>query len=407
MDCMRINCAHDDAPTWERMIRHLKRANQELQRSCRLSMDIAGPKLRTASLEPGPPVIKIKPHRDALGNVTMPALVGHRRADGADGGLPLARADADARCGSARRSVRPGHDNRIRRRTRPRRAPLRIRELSGGGIVAELESNGVHRVRNRVLRFATAQSRESRRVVNVPATAPPLLLDERRYAAAHAGVDSGPGGVRRRSRQGPRSRPALASRCRRYSGTCSPERPSGSTTASSGVSCGPSSPIAIVVDITQARPDGGRLAAGKGHQPSRHESADSGADRRRIWTISRSSRGTRTWSGIHSFAMPRIFSRCNGISRTSRPMRLGIILKIETRQAFAELPEAAARVHAGRPVRRDDCARRSGGRMRVRADGRSSGRDPVDLRGRAHAGHLGDAGAGVAGEDRACRRAPK
>ena len=53
MDCMRINCAHDDLQAWERMIDHVRRANRDLQRSCRISMDIAGPKLRTGTLEPG------------------------------------------------------------------------------------------------------------------------------------------------------------------------------------------------------------------------------------------------------------------------------------------------------------------------------------------------------------------
>lgn len=36
MDCMRINCAHDDSTTWSRMIDHLKRAEKSLGRSCRI-----------------------------------------------------------------------------------------------------------------------------------------------------------------------------------------------------------------------------------------------------------------------------------------------------------------------------------------------------------------------------------
>ena len=59
MDCMRINCAHDDATAWAQMIEHLRRANGELRRRCRVSMDIGGPKLRTGSVTPGPAIIKI------------------------------------------------------------------------------------------------------------------------------------------------------------------------------------------------------------------------------------------------------------------------------------------------------------------------------------------------------------
>ena len=75
MDCMRINCAHDDASVWDRMIEHLARAKRELRRDCRVCIDIAGPKLRTGPIEPGRPVLKIKPHRDELGRVATPASV--------------------------------------------------------------------------------------------------------------------------------------------------------------------------------------------------------------------------------------------------------------------------------------------------------------------------------------------
>ena len=75
MDCMRINCAHDDAAAWLRMIEHLRRAEQSLGRSCRVVMDLAGPKLRTGPLEPGPAVVRIRPCRDVYGRVTAPARV--------------------------------------------------------------------------------------------------------------------------------------------------------------------------------------------------------------------------------------------------------------------------------------------------------------------------------------------
>jgi pyruvate kinase len=75
MDCMRINCAHDDAAAWARMIAHLRQAERSLGRSCRVVMDLAGPKLRTGPLEPGPAVVRIRPSRDAHGRVTAPARV--------------------------------------------------------------------------------------------------------------------------------------------------------------------------------------------------------------------------------------------------------------------------------------------------------------------------------------------
>jgi pyruvate kinase len=75
MDCMRINCAHDEAAAWLRMIEHLRRAEQSLGRSSRVVMDLAGPKLRTGPIEPGPTVVRIRPRRDVYGRVIAPARV--------------------------------------------------------------------------------------------------------------------------------------------------------------------------------------------------------------------------------------------------------------------------------------------------------------------------------------------
>jgi pyruvate kinase len=46
MDCARINCAHDDPETWERMAVNVREAASRLDRPCRVLMDISGPKCR-------------------------------------------------------------------------------------------------------------------------------------------------------------------------------------------------------------------------------------------------------------------------------------------------------------------------------------------------------------------------
>jgi pyruvate kinase len=46
MDCARVNCAHDDAAAWGRMVDNIHAASQRLDRPCKILMDIAGPKLR-------------------------------------------------------------------------------------------------------------------------------------------------------------------------------------------------------------------------------------------------------------------------------------------------------------------------------------------------------------------------
>ena len=75
MDCMRINCAHDNEEKWIKMIGHLKRARRETGKKCRVLMDLAGPKLRTGPLENGPGVVKWRPRRNAMGQVIDSARI--------------------------------------------------------------------------------------------------------------------------------------------------------------------------------------------------------------------------------------------------------------------------------------------------------------------------------------------
>jgi pyruvate kinase len=75
MDCMRINCAHDGPEAWSGMVRNLRRAEKETGRPCKISMDLAGPKLRTGPVEHGPAVLKYRPKRDDFGRVVSPARI--------------------------------------------------------------------------------------------------------------------------------------------------------------------------------------------------------------------------------------------------------------------------------------------------------------------------------------------
>jgi pyruvate kinase len=43
MNCMRINCAHDDAAAWSRMVSNLSKATTETGKKCRILMDLPGP----------------------------------------------------------------------------------------------------------------------------------------------------------------------------------------------------------------------------------------------------------------------------------------------------------------------------------------------------------------------------
>ena len=80
MDIARINCAHDAPEDWCAMADNVRRAAKAAGRPVRILMDLGGPKLRTGAIAPAPPVLKLRPLRDAYGRVVEPAHVGLRPA---------------------------------------------------------------------------------------------------------------------------------------------------------------------------------------------------------------------------------------------------------------------------------------------------------------------------------------
>ncbi len=137
MDCMRINCAHDDVSHWQQMVGHLRKAEKATGRSCRLAMDGAGPKLRTGPIETGPKVLKIRPHRDVFGKVVTPAQIWLSDADAPipstfrlSARLPVAK--------SWLSQLHPGDQVRFTD-ARGARRKLSIIELSDEGCLAESE----------------------------------------------------------------------------------------------------------------------------------------------------------------------------------------------------------------------------------------------------------------------------
>lgn len=172
MDCMRINCAHDGPSTWERILDHLEKAKRELKRDCQICMDVAGPKLRTGPIEPGPAVLKMRPRRDARGHVTKPAVVAlvpvaqvRSVSVPVDAVLPLDGDLPDVLSGSA-----IDFDDA---RGRSRRLVVRARH--GTFIVAELERTA-YVTSGRLLRFGGSADAVTRRVVDIPSIQQPLIL---------------------------------------------------------------------------------------------------------------------------------------------------------------------------------------------------------------------------------------
>lgn len=75
MNCMRINCAHDGPEEWLALVRQLRAAEKESGQSCKILMDVSGPKPRTGPVEAGPPMLKWRPVRNRLGQLVRPAII--------------------------------------------------------------------------------------------------------------------------------------------------------------------------------------------------------------------------------------------------------------------------------------------------------------------------------------------
>jgi pyruvate kinase len=71
MSVARVNCGQDDSTVWAGIANHIQQAQEKTGRSCKISTDLGGPKIRTGDLVPGPAVVRLKPERDLLGRVVQ------------------------------------------------------------------------------------------------------------------------------------------------------------------------------------------------------------------------------------------------------------------------------------------------------------------------------------------------
>lgn len=75
MGLVRINCAHDDPLRWEAMVNNVRTAERAVGRRIPISMDLAGPKLRTGPIALGAPVGRARVTRQSDGGVVEPARI--------------------------------------------------------------------------------------------------------------------------------------------------------------------------------------------------------------------------------------------------------------------------------------------------------------------------------------------
>jgi pyruvate kinase len=173
MNVARINCAHDDADTWQRMITNVREAAVDAGTECRVIMDLAGPKLRTGVLRPGPRVIHIRPKRDPLGRVIAPRRVRLIPDDTLQRGTKVAVVPVPRDCID---NAREGDVIRFKD-TRGKKRRLRIVEKDDRGIVLESWQGAYIATGTRLVLLRGGDSEKLvYHVGELPAVEQPLLL---------------------------------------------------------------------------------------------------------------------------------------------------------------------------------------------------------------------------------------
>jgi pyruvate kinase len=158
MNVLRINCAHEAAAEWGRTLAALAVARRETGLDCRVLMDLGGPKIRTGRIAGGTRVATWKLRRDALGRVLEPAQVVLRPVSRAEvpAAQPVLLLDDDWFA-----DLRPGDVLRFRD-TRGKKRQLTVRSVRCDEAVAETRQRAyavettrfVHQRRGRTVRHA-------------------------------------------------------------------------------------------------------------------------------------------------------------------------------------------------------------------------------------------------------------
>lgn len=321
MDVARINCAHDDPQAWTAMAASVRRAAAAAGRTVQVLMDVAGPKLRTGPVAPGPAVLHLKPQRDELGHVRQPLAL-HLQAEGRGPAGPMVAADwlVHARPGDvmALDDARGAHRQLRVTMAGPQGLSadcehslylvpgLRLRWLQGAGAGEETTLSGIaprpgvlHLVRGdrlRVLAQGVGQPATSERCAEIACTLPEVL-PQVRVGQAIWFDDGHIGGLVREA-----------------------------------------GAEALVVEITEAPDGGARLAADKGiNLPDTALAlpALTPQDSEDLVTVARCADMVGLSFAQSADDVRALRERLNALGAP----QLGLLLKVETRRGFAQLPE--------------------------------------------------------------------
>ena len=328
MDIARINCGHDGPEVWKELVAHVRSAAAAAGRDVRIAIDLAGPKIRIGALPSQPGVVDARPQRNRYGKLLQNARIM---------AVPIEGPDAQ----SARQpevvqlDLLPIRNEgwqflTIGDRLRARDSSGRWRELT----VVDCPDGGLLLSCNQRCHFTSGleflQEGGPGKIVvgDLPALEGEVLLrrgDKLRLISSTLGQQGGEIGTAIHC-----TMPEVLADLRVGERVLFDE---GSIAGLIRTVC----PGAVEVEITQARPKGSRLRADKGIN-----FPDSSLS---IPALTRKDLGDLTFAAAHADIVSYSFvSRAADIEALQQELEshgredLAVILKIETRRAFLNLP---------------------------------------------------------------------
>ena len=333
MNVARINCAHDDASLWAGMVENIRTAAAAAEVECRILMDLAGPKIRTGALQPGPGVLHIRPRRDALGCVVAPRRIRFMPDDLLQRGTKAAVVPVPAECIEI---AEPG-DTFLFKDTRGKKRRLKVVEKDAKGLVLE-SYKGAYIATGTKLRLIRQNTGEKLkyRVGELPAIEQPLLLRVDDTLVLHR--SNAPGAPAKEGDDGQITSPAHIA-CQQ------PEVfqfvvPGDPISLNDGKITGIVTAVdrnEMQVEITKAKPTGSNLRANRGINFP-------GSDIR-LPGLTELDRTNLAFAAEHADAVglsfvrePQDITLLQEALQSYPDRKLGVVIKIETKRGFKNLP---------------------------------------------------------------------